>query len=151
MEIIRVGDEIKAECYGTGYVTRVCNNTCAVTWQNGSNGVMNINSVLRTGYHDAHIEKLFYEGQLQVFTPDEAIEVLQSVCIDNERMSAAMDYAVEFMKKFKDTNIYSEWEFTDTANEHGKCKRCGYGPVDLCDGGPHDYCPRCGANMRRKG
>ena len=98
MEIIRVGDEIKAKCYGTGYVTRVCNNTCAVTWQDGTNGVLHANAVTCTGKHDEHIAKLFKEGQEQPFTTRDAIKILQSRCPNDDKLKVAIDYAIKFME-----------------------------------------------------
>jgi len=57
---IRVGDEVEAQCYRRGYVTRVNNNTCAVTWlDNGANGVMHVNSLKKTGNFNAVIAELF--------------------------------------------------------------------------------------------
>lgn len=47
---IIVGDEVVDDYYGRGVVTRVCNNTCAITWlDTGTNGVLHASSVKQTG------------------------------------------------------------------------------------------------------
>ena len=39
------------------------------------------------------------------------------------------------------------WIYDDKCKEHGHCSNCDYGDVDLMDGKPHNYCPKCGARM----
>lgn len=39
------------------------------------------------------------------------------------------------------------WVFDDECKEHGHCSHCGYGSVDLVDGEPHNYCPKCGEKL----
>ncbi len=39
------------------------------------------------------------------------------------------------------------WIFDDECKEHGHCSHCGYGSVDLIDGKPHNYCPKCGEKL----
>ena len=40
------------------------------------------------------------------------------------------------------------WIFVDKAHEHAHCSNCDYGDVDLLDGRPHNYCPKCGSDNR---
>lgn len=48
---IEIGDEVKNDFYGLAIVTRVYNGTCAVFYKDGTNGVLNLDSVKKTGRH----------------------------------------------------------------------------------------------------
>ena len=41
------------------------------------------------------------------------------------------------------------WIYDDECKEHGHCDKCGY-KTDLVDGQPHNFCPKCGAEMEMK-
>ena len=57
---IKVGDEIIDNYYGKGIVTRVCNNTLAITWiEDGTNGVIHVHTAKKTGKHYDCIAEIF--------------------------------------------------------------------------------------------
>lgn len=48
-DVVRVGDVVSVTCYGNGIVTRICNNTFAITWADGTNGVVHEDAATKTG------------------------------------------------------------------------------------------------------
>lgn len=61
---------------------------------------------------------------------------------------------IEYLDRIKITKdvkpiVYGEWEYIHDTFSKRKCKECGYIEV-IVDGMADNFCPNCGATMRKE-